>query len=151
MLQPKKKKNLSATVKGNIMLIMEALYIKSSVFKKFVFKIVSKAPYTYLHTRRASACLVIITRNYYNIYVKNRYRFHFSSSSSSWLEVWQTPTHCTVFITPEWWMKHHCEGEGEEFTVIAESYTGFAYLHIYKLVCSSDSNNKVQQETAKWL
>lgn len=44
------------------MLIMEALYIKSSVLKKFVFKIVSKAPYTYLHTRRASACLFIITR-----------------------------------------------------------------------------------------
>lgn len=45
------------------MLIMEALYIKSSVFKKkIVFKIVSKAPYTYLHTRRASACLFIITR-----------------------------------------------------------------------------------------
>lgn len=44
------------------MLIREALYIKSSVFKKFVFKIVSKAPYTYLHTRRTSACLFIITR-----------------------------------------------------------------------------------------
>lgn len=41
---------------------MEALYIKSSVLKKFVFKIVSKAPYTYLHPRRASACLFIITR-----------------------------------------------------------------------------------------
>lgn len=61
---------------------MEALYMKSSVFKKFLFKIDSKAPYTYLHTRRVSACLFIITKNYYNIYVKNRYRFNFSSSST---------------------------------------------------------------------
>lgn len=76
---------------------MEALYIKSSVFKKFVFKIVSKAPYTYLHTRRASACLFIITKNYYNIY-RSRIGIDLISPPPQ-LDVWQIPTDCTVFIT----------------------------------------------------
>lgn len=81
------------------MLIMEALYIKSSVFKKFVFKIVSKAPYTYLHTRRASACLFIITKNYYNITFMSRIGIDLISPPPPQLDVWQTPTDCTVFIT----------------------------------------------------
>lgn len=127
---------------------MEALYMKSSVFKKFLFKIVSKAPYTYLHTRRVSACLFIITKNYYNIYVKNRYRFNFSSSSTGSV----VNPHQLYSIYNTWAMNEtSLWGRG----VIIKCYSWIlhriAYLHIYKLVCSSDSNNKVQQETAKGL
>lgn len=78
------------------MKVMEALYIKFSVLKKFIFKIVSKAPYTYLHTRRASACLFIITRTI-TIFM-SRISIDLISPPRR-LGVWQFPINCTIFIT----------------------------------------------------